>query len=153
MKISISTQFTIEVEQEDDGRWMAEILEIPGVLVYGLTQKEAIFNVQVLALRVIADKVEQGEISLGLTTLPLIPYVSEQEQEELDVMFGLPSDYEDPESIDMTDWVKHNYQQRKLIELREQIAEGTQQIREGKVIDGELVFQQLKDKLNRKDLF
>jgi len=53
----------------------------------------------------------------------------------------------------MTDWVKHNYKQRKLIELREQIAEGTQQIREGKVVDGELVFQQLKDKLNRKDLF
>ncbi len=153
MKISISTQFTIEVEQEDDGRWMAEILEIPGVLVYALTQKEAISNVQVLALRVIADKLEQGEISLALTSLALIPYVSEQEQGELDIMFGLPSDYEDQESVDMTDWVKHNYQQRKLIELREQIAEGTQQIREGKVVDGELVFQQLKDKLNRKDLF
>lgn len=153
MKISISTQFTIEVEQEDDGRWMAEILEIPGVLVYALTQKEAISNVQVLALRVIADKLEQGEISLGLTSLALIPYVSEQEQGELDIMFGSPSDYEDRESVDMTDWVKHNYKQRKLIELREQIAEGTQQIREGKVIDGELVFQQLKDKLNRKDLF
>jgi len=131
MKISISTQFTIEVEQEDDGRWMAEILEIPGVLVYALTQKEAISNVQVLALRVIADKLEQGEISLALTSLALIPYVSEQEQGELDIMFGLPSDYEDQESVDMTDWVKHNYQQRKLIELREQIAEGTQQIREG----------------------
>lgn len=132
---------------------MAEILEIPGVLVYALTQKEAISNVQVLALRVIADKLEQGEISLGLTSLALIPYVSEQEQGELDIMFGSPSDYEDRESVDMTDWVKHNYKQRKLIELREQIAEGTQQIREGKVIDGELVFQQLKDKLNRKDLF
>lgn len=56
MQSSISTHFTIETEQEDDGRWIAEILEIPGVLVYGLTQKEAIANVQALALRVIAEE-------------------------------------------------------------------------------------------------
>jgi predicted RNase H-like HicB family nuclease len=153
MKISISTQFTIEVEQENDNRWIAEILEIPGVLVYGLTQQDAISNVQSLALRVIADKLDRGEMSLGLTTLALIPYVSEQEQGELDVMFGSPSDYEAQESIDMTDWVKHNYKERKLIQLRKQIAEGTQQIREGKVVDGEAVFQQLQEKLDRKALF
>jgi antitoxin ParD1/3/4 len=47
----------------------------------------------------------------------------------------------------MTDWVKHNYKERKLIQLRKQIAEGTQQIREGKVVDGEAVFQQLQEKL------
>ena len=42
MPRSISTHFTIETEQEEDGRWIADILEIPGVLVYGLTQlKEA----------------------------------------------------------------------------------------------------------------
>lgn len=58
MQRSISTLFTIETEQEDDGRWIAEILEIPGVLVYGLTQQDAISNVQALALRVIADKLE-----------------------------------------------------------------------------------------------
>lgn len=56
MQSSISTHFTIETEQEDDGRWIAEILEIPGVLVYGLTQKEAIANVQALALRVIVEE-------------------------------------------------------------------------------------------------
>jgi predicted RNase H-like HicB family nuclease len=153
MQMSISTQFTIEVEQEDDGRWIAEILEIPGVLVYGLTQKEVIANVQVLALRVIADKLDRGEISLGLTNLALISYVSEQEQGELDVMFGSPSDYENQESVDMTDWVKHSYKERKLIQLRKQIAEGTQQIREGKVVDGEVVFQQLQEKLDTKALF
>jgi predicted RNase H-like HicB family nuclease len=153
MPRSISTHFTIETEQEEDGRWIAEILEIPGVLVYGLTQQDAISNVQALALRVIADKLDRGEISLGLTNFALIPYVSEQEQGELDVMFGSPSDYEAQESIDMTDWVKHNYKERKLIQLRKQIAEGTQQIREGKVVDGEAVFQQLQEKLDRKALF
>ena len=63
MQSSISTHLTIEVEQEDDGRWIAEILEIPGVLVYASTQQQAISNVQALALRVIADKLEHGEIS------------------------------------------------------------------------------------------
>ncbi|MBE9038210.1 type II toxin-antitoxin system HicB family antitoxin [aff. Roholtiella sp. LEGE 12411] len=60
MQSSISTHLTIEVEQEEDGRWIAEILEIPGVLVYASTQQQAISNVQALALRVIADKVEHG---------------------------------------------------------------------------------------------
>ena len=72
MKNSIPNHFTIEVEQEEDGRWIAEILEIPGVLSYGLTQQQAISNVQALALRVIADKLEQGEINLGLKSLTFI---------------------------------------------------------------------------------
>ena len=72
MKNSIPNHFTIEVEQEEDGRWIAEILEIPGVLSYGLTQQQAISNVQALALRVIADKLEQGEMNLGLKSLTFI---------------------------------------------------------------------------------
>jgi len=72
MKNSIPNHFTIEVEQEEDGRWIAEILEIPGVLSYGLTKQQAISNVQALALRVIADKVEQGEMNLGLKSLTFI---------------------------------------------------------------------------------
>jgi predicted RNase H-like HicB family nuclease len=72
MQSSISTHLTIEVEQEEDGRWIAEILEIPGVLVYASTQQQAISNVQALALRVIADKLEHGEISLGLTSLTFV---------------------------------------------------------------------------------
>jgi predicted RNase H-like HicB family nuclease len=72
MKNSIPNHFTIEVEQEEDGRWIAEILEIPGVLVYGSTQQQAISNVQALALRVIADKLEYGEINLGLKSLTFI---------------------------------------------------------------------------------
>ncbi len=54
-------RFTVEVEQEDDGRWLAEIPELSGVLVYGQTQTEAIARVQALALRVLADRLEHGE--------------------------------------------------------------------------------------------
>jgi predicted RNase H-like HicB family nuclease len=53
--------FTIEVEREDDGRWLAEIPALPGVLAYGQTREEAIARAQVLALRVLADRLEHGE--------------------------------------------------------------------------------------------
>jgi predicted RNase H-like HicB family nuclease len=51
----------IELEQENDGRWIAEIDELSGVLVYGATREEAILKAKTLALRVIADKLENGE--------------------------------------------------------------------------------------------
>lgn len=51
----------IEIEQESDGRWIAEIPDLPGVLSYGATQEEAVARAQALALRVLADRVEHGE--------------------------------------------------------------------------------------------
>jgi len=54
-------QFQIEVEREDDGRFLAEIVALPGVLVYGATREEAVSRVEALALRVVADKLEHGE--------------------------------------------------------------------------------------------
>jgi predicted RNase H-like HicB family nuclease len=51
--------FTIEIDREDDGRWIAEIPGLPGVMVYGDTKLEAISAVQALALRVLADRTEQ----------------------------------------------------------------------------------------------
>ena len=51
----------IEIEREDDGRWIAEIPELPGVMAYGNQRNEAISNAQVLALRVLADRLEHGE--------------------------------------------------------------------------------------------
>jgi predicted RNase H-like HicB family nuclease len=51
----------VEVEREDDGRWIAEIPALPGVLVYGATEAEARAKVEALALRVIADRLEHGE--------------------------------------------------------------------------------------------
>ena len=54
--------YKIEIESEEDGRYIAEIVELPGVLVYGNSQEEAISKVQALALRVLADQLEQGEL-------------------------------------------------------------------------------------------
>lgn len=53
--------FTIEIEQEDDGRWIGEVAELPGVMAYGITAEEAIGRVQALSLRVLADRLEHGE--------------------------------------------------------------------------------------------
>ncbi len=54
-------KLTIEVEQEEDGRWLSEVPELPGVMAYGRTREEAIMRVQALALRVLADRIEHGE--------------------------------------------------------------------------------------------
>ena len=58
--------FTIEIEQEDDARWIAEVMEIPGAMVYGSTTEEAMAKVQALALRVLAERVEHGEVGTDL---------------------------------------------------------------------------------------
>jgi predicted RNase H-like HicB family nuclease len=52
---------TVEVEQEADGRWLAEVPEIPGVMAYGDGRDDAVGRVQALALRVLADRLEHGE--------------------------------------------------------------------------------------------
>ena len=57
--------FEIEFEQEDDGRWIAEIPTLPGVMAYGVTKKDAESKVQAIALRVIADKIAGHIILLG----------------------------------------------------------------------------------------
>ena len=51
----------IETEQEDDGRWIAEVVGLPGALAYGASRAEAIVRVEALALRVLAERIEQGE--------------------------------------------------------------------------------------------
>jgi len=51
----------IEVEQEEDGRWLTEIPELSGVMAYGATRDEALARVKALALRVMADRLEHGE--------------------------------------------------------------------------------------------
>ena len=52
---------TVEVEQEEDGRWIAEVPELPGVLTYGRSYQEAIGRVQSLCLRVLADRLDHGD--------------------------------------------------------------------------------------------
>ena len=55
------TKFQIEFEQEEDGRWIAEVSDLSGVLAYGATREEALAAIQALALRVLADRLEHGE--------------------------------------------------------------------------------------------
>lgn len=57
----MSVTFTIEYEQEEDGRWLAEVLELPGVLAYGRTTEEARAKAQALALRVLADRLQEKD--------------------------------------------------------------------------------------------
>ena len=66
-------QFDLECEREVDGRWLAEVSQLPGVLAYGASANEAMAKAQVLALRVLAEQLEQGE------TLPL------------DISFSIPA--------------------------------------------------------------
>ena len=53
--------FTVEIEQEDDGRWIAEVHELPGALAYGQTPEEAQAKVQALALRIVADRLDHAD--------------------------------------------------------------------------------------------
>ncbi|HKB24941.1 MAG TPA: type II toxin-antitoxin system HicB family antitoxin [Methylomirabilota bacterium] len=59
----------IEIEQEEDGRWIAEVVDLPGVLAYGRTREEAKAKVQALALRVVADRLEHGEAGPDLLSI------------------------------------------------------------------------------------
>jgi predicted RNase H-like HicB family nuclease len=54
-------RFTVELEREKDGRWIAEVMALPGVMAYGPTRKAALASAEALALRVLADRLEHGE--------------------------------------------------------------------------------------------
>ena len=61
--------FQIELEEEADGRWLAEVATLPGVMTYGVTQTDAVAKVQALALRVLAERLEHGEAVSELLTV------------------------------------------------------------------------------------
>jgi len=61
--------FAVEVEKEADGRWLAEVSALPGVMAYGASEVEAKAKVQALALRVVADRLEHGEADPELLTI------------------------------------------------------------------------------------
>ena len=54
-------KFVVELEQETDGRWIAEVVALPGVVAYGDTREKALAKAEVLALRVLVDRLEHGE--------------------------------------------------------------------------------------------
>ena len=62
-------RYRVEIEQEDDGRYLAEVMELPGVMVYGESPEDALARAQALSLRVLADRVEHGEAPLGPVSL------------------------------------------------------------------------------------
>ena len=59
-------RFSIQLSRETDGRWIAEVSELPGVMVYGGTSQDAIAKVKALALRVVADRLDHGEAAPDL---------------------------------------------------------------------------------------
>jgi predicted RNase H-like HicB family nuclease len=61
--------FTIELEREEDGRWLAEVAALPGVMCYGKDRDEAVAKVQALALRVIAERLEHREAAAEFLNL------------------------------------------------------------------------------------
>jgi predicted RNase H-like HicB family nuclease len=61
LEVGVPVLLKIELEREIDGRWIAEVVELPGVLAYGATRDEAVAHVQALALRVVADRLEKDE--------------------------------------------------------------------------------------------
>ncbi len=67
--IEIMITLSVELEQEEDGRWIAEIPELPGVLAYGRNEEDARAKAQALALRVVADRLEHGEAGPDLLSI------------------------------------------------------------------------------------
>jgi predicted RNase H-like HicB family nuclease len=65
-------KLTVETEEEEDGRWIAEIPDLPGVMAYGSNPAEARARVQALALRVVADRLEHGETGPDLLNISFI---------------------------------------------------------------------------------
>ena len=64
--------FRIEIEQEEDGRWIAEVIDLPGVMSYGADREMAKAKVQALALRVLAERLETGEAGPELLDISFI---------------------------------------------------------------------------------
>ena len=61
---SRTLKLRITLDREEDGRWIAEVPDLPGVMVYGRTRRAAVVAAKVLALRVLADRIEHGELEL-----------------------------------------------------------------------------------------
>jgi predicted RNase H-like HicB family nuclease len=59
----MNRKYQIELEQESDGRWIAEIEALSGAMVYAVTREQAIMNIEALALRILADRLEHGEVA------------------------------------------------------------------------------------------
>lgn len=61
VRINIMSDFSVEIERETDGRWIGEVPDLPGVMVYATSRDEAVAKAKALAFRVLADRLEHGE--------------------------------------------------------------------------------------------
>ncbi|WP_199320556.1 hypothetical protein [Leptolyngbya sp. FACHB-261] len=85
--------FTVELVQESDGRWLAEVAEMPDVLAYGQSQGQATTRVQALALRKVAEQLEDTESELQLLTIAFVKPVKQPIWEIFDqIMAGMPEE-------------------------------------------------------------
>lgn len=92
----MSVVFRIELEQETDGRWIAEVVELPGVLAHGATQDEAVAHVQALALRVVADRLEKDAPGSEFLNITFAAALAERPAElppPLELAFPLTQDW------------------------------------------------------------
>jgi len=69
----MTMSYRVEIEREEDGRWIADVLEIPGAMAYGDNADDALANAVALALRVIADRIEHGEGPRGAVSVSFEP--------------------------------------------------------------------------------
>jgi predicted RNase H-like HicB family nuclease len=84
--------FTLECEQEDDGRWLAEVLDLPGALAYGGTKDGAMAKAEALALRVVAERLEHGEASPMAITISLTAAASAKSMSAIpQLVRGIPA--------------------------------------------------------------
>jgi len=67
------SKWNVDIDRETDGRWIADVTDIPGCMVYGTTREEAIRKAEVLALRVIADRLDAGETVPFIDDAFLVP--------------------------------------------------------------------------------
>jgi predicted RNase H-like HicB family nuclease len=72
----MQVSYRVEIEQEADGRFLAEVRELPGVMAYGETGEDALAHAQALALRVLADRLEHGEGPRGLVSVSFETFAS-----------------------------------------------------------------------------
>jgi len=72
----MTMSYRVEIDREEDGRWLAEVVELAGVMVYGSSADDALAKVQALALRVIADRIEHGECPSGPVSVSFEPSVA-----------------------------------------------------------------------------
>ena len=66
-------RFAVEIDREEDGRWIAEVSDLPGVMAYGASREAALAAVESLALRVLADRIDSGELPAGRLDFALVP--------------------------------------------------------------------------------